>query len=61
MMIRNKYIMATLTSLYLNLQAEYGIKTNILSLGWRSNEPGGSVMTYLAVEAVELSLRSRYL
>ena len=44
-----------------DLQAEYGMKTNIWSLGWRSKDPGGLVMTYRAVEASELSVRSRYL
>lgn len=40
-----------------DLQAEYGTKTNILSVGWRSNDPGGFVMTYRAVEASQLSLK----
>ena len=40
-----------------DLQAEYDTKTNILSVGWRSNDPGGFVMTYRAVEASQLSLK----
>ena len=37
------------------------MNTNILSVGWRSNVPGGFVMTYLEVLEAWSASRSRYL